>query len=251
MQHGTSHGIVDALVARVGDVFDVRAQATRAVRRVEARSAEKGFSFEDVVAPVVERAFAPYGDIVENTSGTPGLDGSVKKGDFTVTLNPETTGGRNRCVVVEAKDRPAQKLTGKEGALPYLSLAMENRQAEAAVMVCATATPALDAQRLRVYPGNRILALLNKDDPDPLALEIACHLARTLAMSAVGDEDPGIDDRLLADRVRRLHETIERASCIHSGVLKARRGLNDIENGYDELRNSAMEVLYELEDRLS
>ncbi len=58
------------------------------LRRMADRVAAKGFGYEDRVRPVLEAAFAPYGDEVEDTSGTPGLDG--KKGDFTVTLNAET-----------------------------------------------------------------------------------------------------------------------------------------------------------------
>jgi hypothetical protein len=105
-----------------------------------------------------------HGDIVEATGGTPGLDGKNKKGDFVVTLNPESVGGRDRRVVIEAKDRPSQKLSGKTGALTYLTEAMENRAADAGILVCSTGVPALTGHRLRVYAGNRILVRYDKDE---------------------------------------------------------------------------------------
>lgn len=178
--HGANVSVVDAVTRELRRSQESQ-QALRAARN---RMSAKGLSFEELLAPVLDSAFAPYGDIVEDTSGTPGPDGRDKKGDFTVTLNPSTVGGAGRRIVVEAKDKPGQRLTGKDGALTYLDDAMRNRQAAAGVLVCATPTPALAEQRIRVYPHSRILVLLDKEAPDPLALEVACHLARTMATQA-------------------------------------------------------------------
>jgi len=136
-----------------------------------------------LIAPAIEAAHAPYGDLVEDTSKAKGIDGS-DKGDFTVTLNPDSTGGRDRRVVLEAKDVP--RLKAKD-APAYLAEAMSNRQAEAGIVIFATATPALADHPIRVYPGNCILVLFDKEDPQPLALEIACQLARTLALNVGQD----------------------------------------------------------------
>lgn len=247
LQHGTSSTLVDAVVQAVQQ--EVGAQAR--VREVAERAASKGFDYEQQVRPVLEAAFGAYGDVFEDMSNVTGVDGRNKQGDFVAFLNRETTGGRDRRVVIEAKDRPAQRLSGKNGALTYLSESIANRQAEAGIFVCATPTPALEAQRLRVYSGNRILVLFDKDDGDPLALQVACQLARALAVRAPGDEDSGVDRPILTARVAELAEIIDAAQEIRGGTLEAKRGIARIEAAYDQLRDDALAVIAELEDRLT
>lgn len=246
LQHGANSTLVQAVIAEMRN----EGVTQESLRLMAERVAAKGMAYEDQVRPVLEAAFAPHADCVEDTSGTPGLDGKSKKGDFVATLNPESIGGADRRVVIEAKDRPTTKLRGKDGALTYLALAMENRQAAAGVFVCATAVPALAGHRLRVYPGNRILVRFDKDDGDVLALEVACQLARGLAARALGDED-GLSTRLLVEKVERLREVIEQAHEIRRGVLEARRGINRVDEAYETLRREALAVIYEMEDRLA
>jgi hypothetical protein len=246
LQHGASSTIAQAVIAEIRS--DGITQ--EAIRAVADRVAAKGLVYEEQVHPVLESAFAGHGDIVEATGGTPGLDGKNKKGDFVVTLNPETLGGRDRRVVIEAKDRPSQKLSGKTGALTYLTEAMENRAADAGILVCSTAVPALAGHRLRVYAGNRILARYDKDEGDTLALEIACQLGRAFAARAQGAEDD-LSVTLLAAKVERLREVIEQARAIHGGVLEAKRGIRRVDEAYETMRREALAVIHELEDRLA
>jgi hypothetical protein len=196
--------------------------------------------FEDLVAPVLERCFAPFGDIVEDTSRSAGADGRSKHGDFTITLASEQV----QRVVVEAKDRPTLKLTGRSGALAALRGAMENRDANVGILVCATATPALSALRLRLYGDDQILVLLNKDDPDPLALEIACHLARALAARSV--DQKAIDATVVAQCVTRLREILDAASDIRRGCQEAARAIDRISGAYDDLRREGESVIGQL-----
>jgi hypothetical protein len=246
LQHGANSTLVQAVIAEMRN----EGVTQESLRLMAERVAAKGLAYEDQVRPVLEAAFAPYGDCVEDTSGAPGVDGKSKKGDFVATLNPESIGGADRRVVIEAKDRPTTKLGGKDGALTYLTLAMENRQAAAGVFVCATAVPALAGNRLRVYPGNRVLVRFDKDDGDVLALEVACQLARALAARALGD-DNGLSTRLLVEKVERLREVVEQAHDIRRGVLEARRGINRVDEGYGALRCEALAVIHELQDRLA
>lgn len=247
LQHGANSTLVEAVITEIR-----REGVTEAsLREMAERVASKGLRYEEQVQPVLERAAAANGDIVEATGASVGIDGRCKKGDFVISLNPESIGGRDRRVVVEAKDQPAQRLGGKDGALTYLMQAMENRDAAAGVLVCASDVPALAGQRLRVYPANRIFVRYDKTDPDPLALEVACQLARGLAARTLGDEDAGMSPRLLAEKVERLREVIEAASEIRGGFLEARRGINRVDTAYQTMRSEALAVVYELEDRLA
>jgi len=246
LEHGANSTLVQAVIAEMRS----EGLAQEAIRAVADRVAAKGLAYEEQIHPVLEKAFAAHGGVVEATGGTPGLDGKNKKGDFVVILNPESIAGRDRRVVIEAKDRPSQKLSGKTGALTYLSQAMENRGADAGILVCSTAVPALAGHRLRVYAGNRILVRYDKEEADALALEIACQLARALAAHARGSEDD-LSVELLAEKVARLREVIERAKDIHGGVLEARRGIRRVDEAYEIMRREALAVIHELEDRLA
>lgn len=247
LQHGRSSSLVDAIVQAVQREVGTQAR----VRQVSEQVSSKGMRYEEQVWPVLEAVFGAHGDTVEDMSTIVGVDGRSKQGDFVAYLNEDATAGRDRRVVIEAKDRPTQRLRGKDGALTYLSESMANRDAEAGIFVCATAMPALEAQRLRVYSGNRVLVLFDKDDGDPLALEIACQLARAMAARALGDEDAGIDRPILAAKVAQLTEIIEAAKEIRGGVLEAKRGISRVEIAYDRLRDDALAVIAELEDRLA
>jgi len=101
LQHGANSTLVQAVIA------EMRSEGVTQVslRGMAERVAAKGLRYEEQVQPMLEAAFASHGDIVEATGGTPGLDGKNKKGDFVATLNPDSIGGRDRRVVIEAKDR--------------------------------------------------------------------------------------------------------------------------------------------------
>lgn len=122
---------------------------------------------------------------------------------------------------------------------------MANRDAQVGVLVCATPTPALASQRLRLYGADQILVLLDKDDPDMLALGIACQLARALAgRPESGGEE--VDATLVADSVTRLREILDAASEIRRGVQEAARGIKRIEAAHDALSADATEVIERL-----
>lgn len=247
--HGALLDQVDARVGRLIDALDQRTDAMARLRVVANAGAAKGVAFEDLAAPVIERAFAQHGDVVEDTSRTVGVDGRCKAGDLTVTI-AATADAPPRRITFEFKDRPTLKLTGKDGALAALDQAKANRGAEVGVLVCSSAAPALEAQRLRSYPGNCLIVLLDKGNPDPLALELACQLARALATQPDGRGEK-VNAHLVADSVTRLREVLDAASEIKRGAQEAARGVRRIEAAHDALRADAGEVIERLTARRS
>lgn len=241
LQHGATSSIAEAVISELRRDAASDAKLQRLADRLPA----KGFVYEAGLQPLLEQVFAPFCDVVEATGRTRGLDGD--KGDFVVTLNPESIGQRDRRVVIEAKDKESQSV---RGALTYLEDAMRNRQAEAGVLVTARPMKALGAHRLRVYPGNRILVRYDRDG-DPLALEVACQLARALAARATGRENLGTDTAVLRQRVEQLRGVLDRAVEMRRGITEARRGVDRIDGAYDALRTEALALIEELDDRLS
>jgi hypothetical protein len=244
--HGSAKGTVDAVSAEVDRLLvslQERSERIEAVGRQSVRIAAKGFFFEGQLAPMLDACFASHADVFEVTSTTKGI-ADDKVGDFVVTLNPRDTGGRDRRIVFEAKDRA---LTVRR-ALDELDAAMLNRNAQVGVMVFAHAAQApLAGKALRAFPGNKLLVVWEPEETGDLALEVASQLARTLAFEANGDE-PKLDRRALADRL--AHNVIDRAGEIKRGISSARRGLDGAEEAHEKMSEDALTLVCELQDRL-
>jgi hypothetical protein len=206
------------------------------------RGTAKGVEYESLVGAVVDWAFAPYTDVVEDVGTTAGATGS-KTGDHLVYLNQDDTAGLDLRVVVEAKCR---KL-GARAALNELDRAMENREAEAGILVFASVEDApLKGRSMRLYPGNRILAVFDPSAPETLPLETACHLARALAIKTAGDEEFNVMS--LSETIGRLTEVLEDAKAIKRGVNAARKGIDQVDSAYEQLRLDALSLITEIND---
>ena len=250
LMHGTAKGTVDAVSAEVNRLLtalDDKSARIEAGRRMGERVAAKGFVFEEDLGRALDECFASHEDILELTGASTGI-ADAKVGDFVVTLNPRDTGGRDRKVVFEAKDR---KLSVQK-ALAELDAAMLNRGAQVGVMVFAHASQApLVGKPLRVFPGNRVIVVWDSDSSgeSTLALEVCAQLARSLAVGAESDTGK-LNRRMVRDRLDRLVNIIETAEAIRRGIAGARRGLNDAEDAYDAMQDEASALLFELQDRI-
>ncbi len=94
-----------------------------------------------------------------------------------------------------------------------------------------------------------MIAVWEQESGGDLALEIATQLARTLAIG-VEREDGKLNRRGVADRLAKLVNVIDRAEEIERGISGARRGLDAVEHAYEAMREDALALLYELQDRL-
>lgn len=251
--HGGAMGTVDAVaaeVARLLEALDSRASRIEAFGRMRAQvSSARGLDFEAQVGPLLDTAFSPHGDELEATGALPGI-ADEKVGDFVVTLNPRDTGGRVRRVVFELKTR--RERPSLQNALAELDRAMLNRDAQAAVMVYASRAQApLQGGAFRAYHGNRLVIVFDPEgEPgSELALEVAAQLARTLAITA-DREDLQLDRELLAERLDRLTNVVERGQSIKRGIRTARKGLDAADDAFKALYEEALAVLWELQDLL-
>ncbi len=245
--HGAGKATVDAVGSEVDRLLAVMSERTKrmeGVRALQERVAAKGFAFEELLAPALDSAFSALSDVLTTTGAEKGI-AEDKVGDFVVELNPRDTGGRDRRIVFEAKDR---KLS-MDKALDELDAAMLNRDAQVGVLVFAKPEQAPLGKPLRVVHGNRIILVYDKDEQDSLALEVGCQLARSLAVAAERD-DLTLDRAMLVKRLAKLMNTVERAHAIQRGISSARRGLDAAEDAYYEMTEDARAVLHELEDRL-
>lgn len=249
LTHGAARSTVDAVGAEVDRLLaalNERSLRIESLGRMADKVAAKGLVYEAELGVALETCFAPHQDVLEATGATSG-NADDKVGDFVATLNPTETGGRRLRVVIEAKDR---RLSMPK-TLAELDAAMLNRGAVAGVIVFRNQRLAPIAGRpLRCLPGNRIIVVWEGTDAgSDLALEVAVQLARTLAMTAERD-DAKVNRKILGDRIGRLVNIVESADGIQRGIRSARRALDSTEGAYQAMRDDALAVLYELQDRL-
>jgi hypothetical protein len=163
--------IEEQLSALTGAV--AASQATAAERR---RGAAKGADYETLVAMQVAAIAAVFGDVAEQTGARPRVmlaeKARAKRGDITVTVSASVR------IVVEAMDRQASELS-QATVVAELRAALANRNAQAAIAVLAGAGTALMCgQPLQLLGPELWAVVLERDAPDPLALQVAYRLAR-------------------------------------------------------------------------
>lgn len=224
-----------------------RLDASERVDAEHERGTAKGIDYEQTVGEVIIASLAPFRDTVEHVGTELGAERS-KCGDYVATLNPESTSGQEVRVVVECK---ARKNIGVRAALTELDRAMANREASAGLLVLDNANgTALGGLPLRVYPGNRVIVLLDRENPQPLALEIACQLIRGLALATIRAQARTVDLAALDADIARLTEVIEQGKAIATGIKGARSSIQKIEDAYQRLRSDATDLLAEMSSRL-
>jgi hypothetical protein len=127
---------------------------------------------------------------------------------------------------------------------------MENRGAQAGILVFDGVEDApLSGRHYLAYPDGKIVAVLD-DDHGVLGFEVACIQARLFALASVA-ADGKVDAKWLVGQCERLTELIERAVDIKRGSAAARRGLDKVDSGYDELRTEALALLDEIKTKFA
>ncbi len=225
--------------------ISARLQMDEALANAKGKLTSKGVEHELSVLNIVERFSAPLKDLVVDTSKVVGLDGT-QKGDCVVQLNPDETNGANVSFVVESKDK---KMT-LTAALEELDACKDNRGTTSGVLVFAhTDQMPTNGVSFRLYSGNRILVARNAETNN-LEMEVACNLARGLALSASKSAKDAPDDVQVKAAIEKLAAIIDQARAIEKGVSLARKGIDQIEGSYTDLRKDALSIVNEIHSLL-
>ena len=162
------------------------------------------------------------------TSVTSPREAGGKKGDTVVEVGA-ALGGALATVVFEAKN----KRLSKNDAWSELNACMRERDAAYSVLVVAgeDKVPA-GLEELTEYQGNKIIAVLDREEPDPLALRLVYRYVRarvlatrdsTLQVDAAGVRDAAEEAQAALKRVNRVRKSL---TGITSGAEAARTELN-------------------------
>jgi hypothetical protein len=230
-----------SLVAALAEKIEAKLRLDDAAER----STQKGASFEDVLHAELDAIHGPLGDDVRCTKDDYGALPHSQAGDFVVRVNPRETRGREVCFTVEAK-------TGRLSA-PKAKAALEeaigNREATSGVLVFDGVGDApLGGRHYGCWNGGRFVAVLDSDELNPLALEVACRQARELAISSV-DGETALDAKWLIERCDAVGAVVEQAREILNGANAAQRGVDRIKVAYERLRGEALAVLDEIKQK--
>ena len=177
--------------AMQGQVAELRKEISLLLEREDAdqrvaleaeRGTAKGRSFEDAVHALIEEIAAAHGDAAHHVGDTSSEAGG-KKGDTVVEFGG-AVGPPLATVVFEAKN----KRLSKNDAWTELNSCMGERDAVYAVLVVAgddKLPKGLD--ELTEYQGNKIIAVVDRESPDPLALRLIYRYVRTRVLAASHD----------------------------------------------------------------
>ncbi len=156
------------------------AAADRVAAEAE-RGSAKGRTFEELAHAALEAIASEHGDAAIHTGDTSNEAGA-KKGDTVVELGG-ATGGALATIVFEAKN----KKLSKNDAWAELAACLRERDAEYAVLIVAGEDKIPSGlEELTEYQGNKMIAVLDREDPDPLALRLVYRYVRARVLAAGG-----------------------------------------------------------------
>jgi hypothetical protein len=218
-----------------------RGNADRRVAEAEEAGHRKGFTFEELVHEAVVQIASARGDAVSHT-GTTVAEGGGKKGDTLVELGGAEGPSAGR-LLFEAKDR---KLS-KNQAWIELNEGMDARAASFAVLVVAgeDRVPA-GRSPLTEYEGNKMIVVVDRDDPAGLALEVAYRLAAARTLMA-RDAELNVDAVAVRDTAEEAVSTLKQAQAIRANLTGIKNSVDKARGGLDGLVEAVRAKLERIE----
>jgi len=226
-----------------GQMGELRKELSRLLDRDEAdkrlaeeaeRGTAKGRTFEELAHATIEEIAAGHGDAAHHTGDATSESGG-KKGDIVVEIGG-ALGTPIATVVFEAKN----KKLSKNDAWSELNGCMAERDAVYSVLVVAGDDKVPSGlEELTEYQGNKIIAVLDRDEPDPLALRLIYRYvrARVLATQGGGLE---VDAAGVRDAAEEAAARLKRAN-------RVRKSLTSVTNSADAARSEFDEMVADVE----
>jgi hypothetical protein len=218
-----------AMQARVSEMNEKlarvleREDADERVAEEAERGTAKGRSFEEIVHSYIEEIAAGHGDAAHHT-GDAASEAGGKKGDTVVEV-----GAALGCAVATVVFESKNKKLSKNDAWSELNGCMAERDATYAVLVVAGDDKVPSGlEDLTEYQGNKIIAVLDRDDPDPLALRLVYRYVRARVL-ARGAEALEVDAAGVRDAAEEAAATLKR-------VNRIRKSLTGVTNSADAAR---------------
>jgi len=194
-----------------------------------ALTAIKGFDYEDAVFEVVRTIVTPLQDVPEQVGDQVGSTGA-KLGDILVELDRGLVRGRRPRYVIECKDR---SLSLKK-ALDELDAAIENRDADAGIMVFSSADACPSTEVVQWF-DRRAIVVLDKESLDSDGLRLACLWARWVACRDLVEDGETVDTARISALLDDALRSLRTASSIRGSHTRAKKAVDEAGRHLDSL----------------
>lgn len=206
-----------------------RTDADSRVAEEAERGTAKGRSFEELAHIALEEIAAGHGDAARHV-GDESSESGGKKGDTVVEIGG-AVGTPTATVVFEAKNK---KLT-KNDAWTELNACMGERDAAYAVLVVAGEDKVPSGlEELTEYQGNKIIAVLDREDPDPLALRLVYRYVRARVLAA-SDSALEVDAAGVRDATEEAAARLKRANRVRKSLTSVTSSADAARGEFDEM----------------
>jgi hypothetical protein len=195
----------------------------------EEAGTRKGRTFEELVHEAIEAIASAQGDAAHHTGDSANESGS-KKGDTVVEIGG-ALGCAQATVVFEAKN----KRLSKNDAWTELNSCMGERDAAFAVLVVAgdDKVPA-GLEELTEYQGNKMIAVVDRDNPDPLALRLVYRYVRARVL-ATGASELEVDAAGVRDATEEAGARLKRANRVRKSLTSVTNSAKAAGEEFDEM----------------
>jgi hypothetical protein len=206
-----------------------RTEAKGRVAEEAERGTAKGRSFEELVHATLEEIASGHGDAARHV-GDESSESGGKKGDTVVEIGG-AVGAPVATVVFEAKNK---KLT-KNDAWAELGGCMGERDAAYAVLVVAGDDKVPSGlEELTEYQGNKIIAVLDREEPDPLGLRLVYRYVRARVLAA-GEHGLEVDAAGVRDAAEEAAARLKRANRVRKSLTSVTTSADAARAEFDEM----------------
>lgn len=220
---------IEALQRELVELRERTDADSRVAEEVE-RGTAKGRGFEELAHAALAEIAAGHGDAAHHV-GDASSEAGGKKGDTVVEIGG-AIGTSLATVVFEAKN----KKLSRNDAWTELNACMGERDAAYAVLVVAgdDKVPA-GLEELTEYQGNKIIAVLDREQPDPLALRLVYRYVRARVLAS-GESVLEVDAAGVRDAAEEAAARLKRAN-------RVRKALTGVTNSADAARAEFEEIV--------
>ncbi|MDX6582504.1 MAG: hypothetical protein QOI10_1688 [Solirubrobacterales bacterium] len=193
------------------------------------RGTAKGRSFEELVHATIEEIAQAQGDAAHHV-GDSSTESGGKKGDTVVEIGA-ALGTPLATVVFEAKN----KRLSKNDAWTELNGCMGERDAAFAVLVVAGDDKVPSGlEELTEYQGNKMIAVLDRETPDPLALRLVYRYVRARVL-AEGAAELEVDAAGVRDAAEEAAARLKRANRVRKSLTNVTNSAKAAGDEFDEM----------------
>ncbi|HUR16804.1 MAG TPA: hypothetical protein VMZ33_05940, partial [Candidatus Limnocylindrales bacterium] len=218
-------------------------EATFIARGAErAKSAAKGTDFEVVLEQLLGEVARATGDALENTASGAGDLMRSKKGDFVLTVDPQSCEGCDVRVVIEAKDRNMSWRELRE----ELAAAKLNRSAQMAMVVFTPQHAPAGVAPFDVRSGH-VLCVIDPEAPDVSTLAAALRLARLYAIASLERRADTIDVRRVSQAVAAVRGELDAVRALKTQLTAIGRTAAEVSTGLDRMRENVLSKVADAE----